>query len=86
MMVVAETEAGRMAIADPIFHGENLTRGLPLGVAEYPAHWVALVSELAARVDAILPIHDPAAPLMAVAAIDPRLRAPADLRQGRVAW
>jgi hypothetical protein len=86
MAVVVETAAGRVAIADPVFHAENLTRGIPLGVAEYAAHWVSAVASLAEHVDAIFPIHDPAAELVPVAALDPRLRAPSSLRQEVVAW
>ena len=86
MAVVVETREGRIAIADPVFHAENLTRGLPLGVAEYPAHWVEMVSDLAGKVDAVLPIHDPSAIAVGVAAIDPRLLTPVDIQQERAEW
>ena len=86
MAVIVETDGGRIAIADPVFHAENLIRGLPLGVAEYPAHWVAMVAELCNRVDAILPIHDPAARPVAVAAIDGRLRSRVAIAQRDIEW
>lgn len=86
MAVLVDTAGGRVAIADHVFHAENLTRGIPLGVAEYAAHWVSSVASLAEEVDAILPIHDPAAGLVPIAALDPRLREPARLRQEVVAW
>ena len=42
MGVVVDTAQGRIAIADPIFHGENLTRGLPLGWCESLPDWFAV--------------------------------------------
>jgi len=58
-VVMVDTTIGRIAIADPVFHSENLTRGIALGAAEHVAGWHAFVRSLAANCDAILPIHDP---------------------------
>jgi glyoxylase-like metal-dependent hydrolase (beta-lactamase superfamily II) len=86
MAIIIETVNGSVAIVDPIFHSENLRRGIPLGVAEYPAHWVRMVSELTGRVDAILPIHDPVAEPVRVEEIDVRLRRPVRLQQESIVW
>lgn len=60
MGVVVDTAEGRIAIADPVFHAENLTRGVPLGWCKSLPDWFG-VFDLLEDVDAILPIHDPAA-------------------------
>ena len=56
---IVDTAAGRIAIADPIFHRENLARGLALGFCDSIPDWFRIFDRLR-DVDAILPIHDPA--------------------------
>lgn len=56
--LLIETEKGRIALADPIFHSENLTRGLPLGWVESLSEWYAMFNRLG-PVAGVLPIHDP---------------------------
>lgn len=78
MGVVVDTAAGRIAIADPVFHAETLTRGLPLGWVESLREWYGVFARLGPSVDAILPIHDPSATPVPRHAWHPDLRSMAD--------
>jgi hypothetical protein len=58
MAVTVATSGGVIGIADPIFVRDNLTRGLPIGVAEdLRAYW-RLVRWLRRACDGVIPIHD----------------------------
>jgi glyoxylase-like metal-dependent hydrolase (beta-lactamase superfamily II) len=71
--LVIDTADGRIAIADPIFHAENLTRGLSIGFCDSIPDWYRMFGHIG-DVDAIMPIHDPAGRLV------PRAEWHADLR------
>ncbi|QQR38423.1 MBL fold metallo-hydrolase [Devosia rhizoryzae] len=57
--IVVETEAGRVAIADPVFIRRNVIDGTALGAAEHAAGWHGMMRRLASCADSIIPIHDP---------------------------
>jgi hypothetical protein len=59
MALVIDTADGPMALADPVFVAENLTRGWALGAAEHVAAWHGLVRALGSVAGAIIPIHEP---------------------------
>jgi hypothetical protein len=73
LAVTIDTAAGRVAIADPIFLAENLTRGLALGFCDSIPDWFRIFDKLG-DVDAILPIHDPAGVAVPRADWHPRLK------------
>jgi glyoxylase-like metal-dependent hydrolase (beta-lactamase superfamily II) len=57
--MVIETANGKIGIADPVFHAENLTRGISIGFCDSIPDWYRLFDRMA-DIDAMLPIHDPA--------------------------
>jgi len=58
LAIIVDTEAGPVALPDPVFVKRNLTDGIALGASEFAAGWHGMVRRLGQSAHWIIPIHD----------------------------